>query len=867
MHLRKLRLPLFAVAVVLLDAALDAPRPADAAAACAPGDCLTNSALNNRVQPTSVNNDDKGDVMFFASQSGQLPNVVLILDNSTSMYELPYDVASFPNSAFVTKGTTPDASGSFDTTASTCGGNTFFAGLKDANANPYNKGTTYAPPDPYYDGTNGTRKFFDNNSYYRFFEWAQQANVTAAVPTPGGTTTGSAIGFTPGTGSNPGTITGTPNNYCAALSGSGGSGGITNNAYTMTRAQRCQQCLDEVGYYIVPGASTTENNSSDIIFKGNWLNFYPPKFIIARKTLTDFIARQSTTPTPVRLGVVSYDPRNAQSADIPSANTGFTGRFDGGAFVSTGMVPDCGVTTWTGTGVQAQQTSLISAVRSISFGNTTSSIGTPLAETVFNVGQFFTGDNYLYRNAFGAQWLKSGFTAPTGANKPLCVSCQVNSIVLITDGEPNGDGNVPQTFRNNTTKCPQAGWVPSKAYAVNAVVGNGANTYIATKAGTSAASGGPKGTGTGIVDGTVIWKFSTAVDACPADQSNSSPATLDDVTNYLATTDLNPDNDASGNPRAGALTGLQDVITFVIGVGLKVPLLDNAAKFGKTTAAMRADNAQDLQDEISSAVVNVVARATAFSSTAIQTLEVGTGSTAFVPRFIPGSPTDPIWEGHLFRFDLYNEFVAGHDLDGNGNLDGVFLVDKAGDIITEDDKGAFHKLKNNAPAVPVWDAGDDCNAGPKCTTDAQVTGAHHLNEPGSAANRTIYTGIWDSSNGVWSTIAWPSWDGTGSPPASFTSVANALGIDGTNACAQIQAAMASPIPAAYLSSTGTFDRNHCAKAIIDYVRGYNVLNEVSGTTSVTVNRPRMLGDIFHSSPVVVDPPVDQFICNLGLHAQ
>src|SRR6266446_4476575 len=674
MHLRKLRLPLFAVAVVLLDAAIDAPRPADAAAACAPGDCLTNSALNNRVQPTSVNNDDKGDVMFFASQSGQLPNVVLILDNSTSMYELPYDVASFPNSAFVTKGTTPDASGSFDTTASTCGGNTFFAGLKDANANPYNKGTSYAPPDPYYDGTNGTRKFFDNNSYYRFFEWAQQANVTAAVPTPGGTTTGSAIGFTPGTGSNPGTITGTPNNYCAALSGSGGSGGITNNAYTMTRAQRCQQCLDEVGYYIVPGASTTENNSSDIIFKGNWLNFYPPKFIIARKTLTDFIARQSTTPTPVRLGVVSYDPRNAQSADIPSANTGFTGRFDGGAFVSTGMVPDCGVTTWTGTGVQAQQTSLISAVRSISFGNTTSSIGTPLAETVFNVGQFFTGDNYLYRNAFGAQWLKSGFTAPTGANKPLCVSCQVNSIVLITDGEPNGDGNVPQTFRNNTTKCPQAGWVPSKAYAVNAVVGNGANTYIATKAGTSAASGGPKGTGTGIVDGTVIWKFSTAVDACPADQSNSSPATLDDVTNYLATTDLNPDNDASGNPRAGALTGLQDVITFVIGVGLKVPLLDNAAKFGKTTAAMRADNAQDMQDEISSAVVNVVARATAFSSTAIQTLEVGTGSTAFVPRFIPGSPTDALWDGHLFRFDLYNEFVAGHDLDGNGNLDGVFLV-------------------------------------------------------------------------------------------------------------------------------------------------------------------------------------------------
>jgi type IV pilus assembly protein PilY1 len=253
---------------------------------------------------------------------------------------------------------------------------------------------------------------------------------------------------------------------------------------------------------------------------------------------------------------------------------------------------------------------------------------------------------------------------------------------------------------------------------------------------------------------------------------------------------------------------------------------------------------------VTSAVVNIVARATAFSSTAIQTLEVGTGSTAFVPRFIPGSPTDALWDGHLYRFDLFNEFVAGVDLDKNGNLDGVFLVDKDGDIITEDDKGAFHKQKNNAPAVPVWDAGVQLGAMP-------------------AANRKIYTALWDDPNSKWKTIAWPTWDGTGSPPADFASVRDLLGIDGTNpdACAQIKTAMATPIPTAYLSSTSTFDRDHCAKAIIDFVRGYNILNELTTTTSVTVNRARMLGDIFHSSPVVVDPPVDQFICNLGLHAQ
>ena len=225
-------------------------------------------------------------------------------------------------------------------------------------------------------------------------------------------------------------------------------------------------------------------------------------------------------------------------------------------------------------------------MRGISNGNTSAPVATPVAEAVFNAGQFFTGDDKYYKNTFGGtQWLKSGFTAPTGANKPLCVSCQVNAIVLITDGEPYGDNNLPQQFRNNTIQCPRT---PA-----------------------------------------------TAPDPCGTDQSNSTPNLLDDVTNFLATTDLAVDD--ATKPET---IGVQDVITFVIGVGLKVPLLDNAAKYGKTSDAMRGDSAQELQDEVTSAVINIVARATAFSSTAIQTLEVGTGSTAFVPRFIPGSPLD-----------------------------------------------------------------------------------------------------------------------------------------------------------------------------------------------------------------------------------
>ena len=816
MRMRLLRLPAFVLALGMLDAALDAPRPAEAAGTCSPADCLANSAVNNRPQPTTVTSDDKGDVTFFASQSGELPNVMLVLDNSTSMYELPYDVNPYPNSAWVNagpggNGRTPNGCGNvtnsgadplctnvtFAQTAAKCAGNSFFSGLKDASGNPYSKSTAYTFPDSFYDGTHLTGKFFNRSDVFSFFEWAQPANV--ANLGPGGTVNNGGITFSDGVG-----VGGTVNAYCqdsvlSTVAGSGGRGGSGSGAWSMTQQQRCQQCIDEVGYYIAPAATTTDNNTGNIVFSGNWLNFYPPKFLIARKALTDFISRQSTTATPVRLGVVTYDPQNLSSVDVPGTATGFTGRHDGGAFVSSGMIPDCGVTTWTGSAARSQQSALLSAVRAISFGDTGSPIATPLAETLFNVGQFFTGDNKLYQTAFttGSSniWLKDGFTAPTGGNRPLCVGCQLSSIVLITDGAPLGDNNLPQTFRNNNVQC--------------------------------------------------LRTPSTDPDPCGTDQNNGTPNLLDDVTNFLATTDLSPD-------ASGGLPGMQNVITYVIGMGLDVPLLDNAAKFGKTGDAMRADNAQQLQDKLTNAVVNIAARSTAFSSTAIQSLEVGTGSTAFVPRMTPGSPSDPIWQGNLLRFELFNEFVKGVDLDHDGKLEGVFLVDADGDIIKENDVGAFLKLKNSQPANPIWDAGA------RLQVSKPLTGS---------TGRKIYTALWDAASGAWNTVEVQFWDGLTAKPANFDAIANALGIDGTSACALMQAAMAAPIPSSYLSGSGTFDRDHCVKAILDYVRGFNVRNELTTTTSTSEKRPRVLGDIFHSSPVVVDPPVDQFYCDLGLHPQ
>jgi len=48
-------------------------------------------------------------------------------------------------------------------------------------------------------------------------------------------------------------------------------------------------------------------------------------------------------------------------------------------------------------------------------------------------------------------------------------------------------------------------WTGSTAYQLRDTISNNANIYECTTAGTSAASGGPTGTGDGITDGTCVW--------------------------------------------------------------------------------------------------------------------------------------------------------------------------------------------------------------------------------------------------------------------------------------------------------------------------------------------------------------------------
>ena len=81
------------------------------------------------------------------------------------------------------------------------------------------------------------------------------------------------------------------------------------------------------------------------------------------------------------------------------------------------------------------------------------------------------------------------------------------------------------TITANIHGCPA--WASSSAILIGQRRTNGGNAYECTFAGTTAASGGPTGTGGTIIDGTVTWKWLSAVDYTTLSAWGASmPATL-----------------------------------------------------------------------------------------------------------------------------------------------------------------------------------------------------------------------------------------------------------------------------------------------------------------------------------------------------
>jgi type IV pilus assembly protein PilY1 len=172
-------------------------------------------------------------------------------------------------------------------------------------------------------------------------------------------------------------------------------------------------------------------------------------------------------------------------------------------------------------------------------------------------------------------------------------------------------------------------------------------------------------------------------------------------------------------------------------------------------------------------------------------------------------------------------------------------------------------LEGGDPAVPFWDVGETIGA-------RKAAAPCDRNDPlNPASGRCIFTMIDRDKDGKFTD--------TDNPPIEFTTANFAdlkqylLGA-GDNFCGPFFSRQKKVW-------TGTAaQQDECAQDIIRFIRGQDVLDfdgdsifdeerPCADNKKATDTKSCKLADIFHSTPVTVDPPADPFLCSMGLSTQ
>ncbi|HEX8701912.1 MAG TPA: pilus assembly protein PilY, partial [Myxococcaceae bacterium] len=277
-----------------------------------------------------------------------------------------------------------------------------------------------------------------------------------------------------------------------------------------------------------------------------------------------------------------------------------------------------------------------------------------------------------------------------------------------------------------------------------------------------------------------------------------------------------------------------------VGFGINSNLLRNTAQVGNGLY-YSADNAQGLKNALLEIINVVVTRATSFSSAAASSVQVREAGATLIPRFKPARNKTAPWQGFLYRFNLASEKVlgctpnGGGDLNNDGDCEDTHLIDKNGQAVIENSDGDFvQQLSPNTAATPFWEAGAKLRPGTGNTNRWQT--------------RRIFTMV--DTNGD------KKLDSKDTPiefsEANLATLRDYLGIsDNPSACNDLAAMMGQP----------SLSPDQCARLVIRWYRGADSLNPDPAKRNF--DRPFLLHDIFHSSPISVEPPTPKVFCDFS----
>ncbi|HET9551913.1 MAG TPA: pilus assembly protein PilY [Anaeromyxobacteraceae bacterium] len=633
--------------------------------------------------------------------------------------------------------------------------------------------------------------------------------------------------------------------FCGDLKTKAGMAGTQG---LLDTAAICAQCLTTKGWFFDGRVATnatvddlTGQSVPSLWYTGNYLNFAPPKFLVARKVLKDTVMGFSK----VRAAIAQLDSSAAEGAKIVQG------------FNPTCDHPD--------SNFDSNRTTYMSQLDTISFGG-----DAPLSRALLDVGLYYHSTTLpWFDKTWGARtpWT-SGQAPGSNANSyAVCYACQTSSVILITDGTPT---KAAEACSGSTTPLPAGSAALSQATA---------GTYAgATTTGVhpdcTSGVGGPSKT-----DCPSCFAF-TGTD----DYLNN----LTRVAWYVHNFDLRQNSETTRDCQSNGGRQTVDLYTLNFGNGANAKadqLLANAAKVGGGLFAS-ASNADQMRSALTEMLQTINTRSTSFSVATLSTLQSEAGHSVIVPRFDPAKSA--FWRGHLYRFELYSEFINGctpggkGDLDCDGTCGGVFLQDSKGNFIQEDGTGAF---KVNEPNLPSC-AESKCGAG-SCGIAGGADATPWWDAGGVLAQRTwssrkVYTAVDTNLDGKIDgndrTILLDTSD------ATIDLLIPYLNLSGSTACTDLAAgvrAAGDTATATAIAADATL--RLCAKEYVRFLLGADVFNAMnrsapqypptssSGTVdrSLLLDRDWKLGDIFHSSPVVVDAPSpsDGVLCPRGLARQ
>lgn len=637
----------------------------------------------------------------------------------------------------------------------------------------------------------------------------------------------------------------------------------------------CNQCLTQRGFFF-DGYAYRQNQEglSNVLYasiwlSGNYLNFFPPKFVVARKALKDLLMNN----LQIRAGIATFG--SGGGAACASAATQIQP-----------LNPACNNVYDSKANLWNNRSSFMNAINSVDF-----TTGTPLGEALLNLGQQFRAQGMPW---FNGTCTNGGFEPPSSTNQqPICFPCQSTNIVVISDGRPKPTDDT--TFPAGTASATQAGTACNGSTTAGCIgntstgVTSGPDATSCPQCQGSSAVGGPGGTS-------------------PFGPSSPDPLTggtinKDYLNNAIRVSwlfnnfDFRPDNTTAY--ACNLFTNKQVVNVYTLGFGASfssdaTALLGSMAKVGGGIFT-NADNPNQLNAGFANILLAINTRATSFSVASVNALQATAGQSVIVPRFNPAKAA--FWNGHLYRFELFSEFAAGCTPGGAGDLDcdcactSVFLQDSTGAFISEDATGTF---KQNVPNLPNCSATNHCSSCGLPSKDPAKVAVPYWDAAArlltrSWRTRALYTAIddpsapdgrIDASDPVLPLIN-PS---TGA--FDSTTVSNLIPYMGLT----LAAGGSCDLLSAQLTAAGDVvgaaavnrDLGMCAEAFLAFVLGADVVNQDlnSSTTACKYppaspgtdgsgnaiwnplalcdrgppNGPGKLGDVFHSSPVRVLEP-------------